>query len=62
MYLLKKVEFPELVSFMFVSASVDFVEDYTVLPTIHAVEAIAHGVHETLQLKCGASYDSVCSK
>lgn len=37
-------------------------EDYTVLPTIHAVEAIAHGVHETLQLKCGANYDSVCSK
>lgn len=54
--------FPELVSFMFVSASVDFLEDYTVLPTIHAVEAIAHGVHETLQLKCGANYDSVCSK
>lgn len=45
-----------------ISSSVDFVEDYTVLPTIHAVEAIAHGVHETLQLKCGANYDSVCSK
>lgn len=56
------MEFPGIVNFMFISASVNFVEDNTVLPTIHAVEAIAHGVHKTLQLKCGANYDSVCSK
>lgn len=49
-------------SVIFFSASGNFVEDYTVLPTIHAVEAIANGVHKTLQRKCGVGYTSVCSK
>ncbi|XP_061163158.1 uncharacterized protein LOC133172311 isoform X1 [Saccostrea echinata] len=44
------------------SSSGVFVEDYTVLPTIHAVEAIAHGVHKTLEMKCGVGYTHVCSK
>lgn len=46
MYLLKKVEFFELVSFMFVLVFVDFVEDYIVLLIIYVVEVIVYGVYE----------------
>lgn len=46
MYLLKKVEFFELVRFMFVLVFVDFVEDYIVLLIIYVVEVIVYGVYE----------------
>ncbi|XP_033748674.1 LOW QUALITY PROTEIN: uncharacterized protein LOC117333478 [Pecten maximus] len=40
----------------------DFIEDYATLPTIHAVYAMAEGVHRTLMEKCGSSYSGVCSR
>ena len=35
-------------------------QDLRVIPTMNAVYALAEGIHQTLQAKCGVNYTSVC--